>query len=419
VIEQQPRAAEVAPGARRQALAGLNVVELGGFAAGPVVGKHLANHGAEVIRIESSTRLDGFRTNYPPFKDNQPGVDRAGIFNYYNDGKRSVTLNLKDERGIDLARRLIRRADVVVENFTPGTLERLGLGYRQFAAEQPELVMLSTCNQGQFGPHAGHAGFGTHLTSLSGFTHLLGYPDGSPSLLYGPYIDFIAVGYGTVAVLAALRRRRVTGRGCYIDLSQYEAGLQFLAPALLDFGVNGRSPERRGNRHPSAAPHGVFPCAGEERWVALSAHDDRQWQGLRGALGNPSWGEDRRFATAAGRKRHEAELEALLVAETSGVERDELVARLQEQGVPAYAVNSMADLFGDPQLGHRGSWCATEHPVLGLAHVLAPPFRMTETPAEVCRPGPCLGADTDQVLREVLRLPEAEIAALREAGVLR
>jgi crotonobetainyl-CoA:carnitine CoA-transferase CaiB-like acyl-CoA transferase len=189
---------------RRAALSGVRVVELGGFAAGPVIGKHLGNYGADVIRIESRLRMDGFRFSYPPFKDNVPGPERAGIFNFYNDGKRSVTLNLKDPRGQELARSLIATADVVIENFTPGTLTRLGLDYATLAADNPRLVLLSTCNQGQSGPHAHHRGFGSHLTSLSGFTHLLGFPDGPPSLLYGPYIDYIAVGFGTAAVLAAL-----------------------------------------------------------------------------------------------------------------------------------------------------------------------------------------------------------------------
>ncbi|HLY67537.1 MAG TPA: CoA transferase, partial [Chloroflexota bacterium] len=149
------------------ACSGLRVVEFGGFAAGPVVGKHMANYGAEVIRVESRKALDGFRTHYPPYKDNIPGTERAGIFSYFNDTKRSVTLNLKTPRGLELARALTAKADVVVENFTPGTIARLGLGYEVLSAGNQGLVMLSTCNQGQTGPHAGHPGFGSHLTSLA------------------------------------------------------------------------------------------------------------------------------------------------------------------------------------------------------------------------------------------------------------
>jgi benzylsuccinate CoA-transferase BbsF subunit len=404
--------------ASRDALAGLRVVELGGFAAGPVVGKHLANHGAEVIRIESRRRLDGFRTNYPPFKDNIPGPERAGIFNFFNDGKRSVTLNLKAPRGVELARKLVARADLVVENFTPGTMTRLGLGYEILAAENPGLVMLSTCNQGQSGPHAGHPGFGTHLTSLSGFTQSLGYPDETPALLYGPYVDYIAVGFGTIAVLAALVRRRRTGRGVHIDLSQYESGLQFMAPALLDFFANGRVAGRDGNRHPSAVPHGVFPCRGAERWVALSIADDAEWRRFVEALDAPAWAQDPAFATVNGRKSNEDRLEALVADWTREREREEVVGRLRANGLRIYPVNSVADLFSDPQLRHRRAWRPVDHPVLGHVHVPAPPFLLSATPPKVDRPGPCLGADNSYVLGEILGLSAEQIEQLEGDGVL-
>lgn len=413
-VEQARPAGTAAP----QALAGLRVVELGGFAAGPVVGKHLANHGAEVIRIESRRRLDGFRSHYPPFKDNRQGPDRAAIFNFFNDGKRSLTLDLKHARGVELARRLIGTVDVVVENFTPGIMARLGLGYELLAGENPGLVMLSTCNQGQFGPHAGHPGFGSHLTSLSGFTHFLGYPDQAPVLLYGPYIDFIAVGFGAVAVLAALARRRQTGRGAHIDLSQYETGLQFLAPALLDLFANGRNAGRDGNRHPTAAPHGVFPCRGTERWCALSIWDDEEWGRFVEALGSPAWAREEGFRTTAGRKADEERLEGLIADWTRQRERDEVVARLHAHGLRVYPVNSVAELFSDPQVRHRGTWRAVEHPVIGWVHVAAPPFVLGATPSRVERAAPLLGADNAYVLGEMLGLRAAEIAELERDGVL-
>jgi benzylsuccinate CoA-transferase BbsF subunit len=399
------------------ALQGVRVLELGGYAAGPVIGKHLGNYGADVIRIESHKRLDGFRTHYPPFKDNVPGIERAGIFNFFNDGKRSITLNLKTQRGVELARELAARSDVVVENFTPGTMERLGLGYQELAQRQACLIMLSTCNQGQTGPRAGQAGFGTQLTALSGFNHLLGEPDRTPVLLYGPYIDYIAVGYGTIAVLAALMQRRRTGLGMHIDLSQYEAGLQFLAPALLDFFANGRVATRQGNRHPSAVPHGVYACLGEERWVALSVWDDAEWRVFGSAIGSPAWSHNERFRTLLGRKAHEAELDALVGAWTAGVERDSVVALLRQHGLHAAPVNSMADLFADPQLVAR-TWRAVEHPVLGRVHVMAPPFLLRDTPPQVTRAAPLLGEHTHEILSEVLGLDEGEISDLEREGVL-
>jgi benzylsuccinate CoA-transferase BbsF subunit len=395
----------------------MRVVELGGYAAGPVVGKYLGNYGADVIRIESRRRLDGFRTHYPPFKDNAPGPERAGIFNYFNDGKRSVTLNLKTEAGLALARKLIERADVVVENFTPGTMERLGLGYAALADANPCLVMLSTCNQGQTGPRAAQPGFGSQLTALSGFTHLLGEPESTPVLLYGPYIDYVAVGYGTIAVLAALVARRRTGRGVHIDLSQYESGVQFLAPALLDFFSNGRVATRQGNRHPSAVPHGVYPCRGEERWCALSVWDDREWRTFGEALGSPEWVSDTRFNTVLARKSHEMEIDARVAEWTRRTEREDVVTTLRQHGLRAAPVSSMADLFRDPQL-RLYAWRPVEHPVLGKVHVQMPPFLLRSTPPEIHAAAPLLGQHTREVLHEVLGLDEATISDLDANGVL-
>ena len=416
-LTERPRGSAIAP---KPALSGLWVVEFGGFAAGPGVGKHLGNHGAEVIRVESRVRMDGFRFSYPPFKDNVPGPERAGIFNFYNDGKRSISLNLKTPQGVDLARRLVATSDVVIENFTPGTMRRLGLGYEHLAELKPDLVMLSTCNQGQFGPHAHHGGFGSHLTSLSGFTHTLGFPDNTPVLLYGPYIDYVAVGYGAVAVLAALRRRRRTGRGCYIDLSQYESGLQFIAPALLDFVVNGRVAERNGNRHPMAAPHGVFrgnDLSGDA-WVALSVMDDAEWPRFVVALGSPDWAMSPDLQTASGRKAREEEVEGGVAEWVGRLTRDEVVATLRAQGLRAYPVNSMADLFSDPQLAARGYWRPVEHPVMGTLHVEAPPALLRGTPPVQEKAAPLLGADTEYVLGTILGLESEEIRALEQQGVL-
>ena len=216
-----------------QALDDIVVIEFAAFAAGPCIGKYMANHGAFVVKVESSSRPDGFRAHYPPFKDNKKGVNRSGVFALNNDGVRSVGINLKAPAGLEIARQLANRADVIIENFTPGTMKRLGLGYDELSKSNPGLVMLSTCNLGQTGPRAQHPGFGSQLTSLSGFTHLIGEPDKNPVIAYGPYIDYIAVGYGYIAVLAALEYRRRTNRGQYIDLSQYEGGVHFVAPTIL------------------------------------------------------------------------------------------------------------------------------------------------------------------------------------------
>ena len=393
------------------ALAGLRVVEMGFAAAGPLVGKYLANFGAEVIRLESRLAADVFRTTYPPFKDGVVAPDRAGMFAFYNDGKRSATLNLKHPKGVGLARALIGQADVFVESFTPGTVARLGLGAETLRTEHPELIVLSSCNQGQTGPHAFHPGYGSQLSALAGFVQLLGEPDSTPVLLYGPYIDYVAVGYGAIAVLAALERRARTGAGCTIDLSQYEAGLQFLTPTILEFAANGRIPGRAGNADAVAAPHGVYRCAGADRWVALSVWTDPEWQAMRALTGisGPS--------TAAGRRAGRTALDQAIEAWTRSRGRDDVVARLRDAGVRAAPVLSISELFSDPQLAHRGMWPAVTHPAIGPMHVMAPPFRLSGTPSVQERPGPTVGADNDHVFGGILGLSRDERSTLERDGV--
>ena len=397
--------------ARPGALTGLRVVEMGFAAAGPLVGKYLANFGAEVIRLESRLAADVFRTTYPPFKDGVVAPDRAGMFAFYNDGKRSATLNLKHPTGVALARALIARADVFVESFTPGTVARLGLGADVLRAEHPALVILSSCNQGQTGPHAFHPGYGSQLSALAGFVQLLGEPDSTPVLLYGPYIDYVAVGYGAIAVLAALERRKRTGSGCTIDLSQYEAGLQFLTPSILEFAANGRIPGRAGNADAVAAPHGVYRCAGADRWVALSVWADPEWLALcelTGILGPP---------TAAGRRAARTTLDQAIEAWTVTRDRDDTVALLRRAGVRAAPVLSISELFTDPQLAHREMWPAVTHPAIGTMHVMAPPFRLSSTPSLQERAGPTVGADNAHVFGEILGLSLDERRTLQRDGV--
>jgi benzylsuccinate CoA-transferase BbsF subunit len=392
------------------------MVELGGFAAGPAVGKHLGDHGAEVVRIESTVAMDGFRGNYPPYKDNVRGTETAGMFAFTNNDKLSITLNLKNPDGLEVARQLLDRADVVVENFTPGTVDRLGLSYAELAARNPGLIMLSTCNQGQTGPHARHAGFGTHLTSLAGFTHLTGWADRTPALLFGPYIDYIAVGFGAIAVLAALDGRRRTGRGCHVDLSQYETGLQFMAPPLLEYFATGSIAGREGNRDVAAAPHGVYPCLGRDRWCAISVHDDGEWHRLRSAVGDPEWARMPALESGEGRRAGAAALDGGLAAWTSRLERDEVIARLTAAGVHVAPVEDMADLHTDPQLAARGFWQPVNHAVIGTYMAEGPAFRLSATPAQIASPAPLLGEHTEYVVTKLLGLSREEFERRQAVG---
>jgi crotonobetainyl-CoA:carnitine CoA-transferase CaiB-like acyl-CoA transferase len=279
--------------------------------------------------------------------------------------------------------------------------------------------MLSTCNQGQTGPRATQRGFGSQLTSMSGFTHLSGYGDGDPPmLLYGPYIDFIAVGYGLIAVLAALDYRRRTGKGQYIDLAQYETGIQFLIPALLDAQVNGRIQHAQGNRDPHAAPHGAYPCKGEDAWCVIAVFEEDEWRTLCSVAGHPEWAADSRFANLAARKQHEDVLDELIGAWTRQFTPHQVMDMLQQAGVPAGAVQTVGDLFSCPQLLHRGQWQAAEHRELGNYQYEGPPFLLSETPARLRRPSPCLGEHNDYVFGDLLGMDRDEIARLEAEDIL-
>ncbi|HET9044951.1 MAG TPA: CoA transferase [Burkholderiales bacterium] len=375
-----------------RALADVRIAEFGSYAAGPHIGKMLANFGATVVHVESRARPDGFRMQYPPYKDNQPGIDSGGCFAYFNDSKLGVTLDLKNPRGVELARRLAATCDVVIENMRPGVMARIGLGYDALKAERPGLVMLSTCNMGQTGPRADTPGFGSQLTALAGMCNLTGTPDGPPMLLYGPYIDFIASTLGAAAVLAALEQRRRTGAGAWLDVSQYECGLMFLAGPLLEYHMSGRVAQRAGNDDPDAVLHGAHPCA-NGTWIAVSCWSAEERRRLDVAIGSQS-------------------LEAWLAARPA----DAAAQALQSAGVHAHAVNTVADLFADPQLAARRQWRRRPHPVIGDQAYCFPAFDLSETPGDVTRAAPTLGADNEQVFRELLGLSADELAAYEAAG---
>ena len=377
---------------RPQALEGIHIAEFGSYAAGPHIGKMMANFGATVVHVESRARPDGFRLQYPPYKDGKPGVERSGCFSYFNDSKLGLTLDLKNPRAVELAHRLVRACDIVIENMRPGVMARLGLGYEALKASSPGLVMLSTCNMGQTGPRADTPGFGSQLTALAGMCNLTGEPGGPPMLLYGPYIDFIASTLGMVAVLAALEQRRKTGKGAYLDVSQYECGLMFLAGPLLDYHTTGRVAERRGNQDPAALLHGAWPCA-NGTWIALSCWTQDEYQRLQAVIGSLPL------------ERWLAGHDAAAAAEA-----------LQAGRVHAHAVNTVADLFTDTQLEARGQWRRRQHAVIGEQAYCYPAFELCETPGDITCAAPTLGADNERVCRELLGMRAAEYAACQQQG---
>lgn len=397
-----------------QALEGVRVVEFGGYAAGPHIGKILANFGATVLHVESHGRPDGFRMQYPPYKDGKPGLNAGGCFALFNDSKYGITVDVKKPAGIALAQRLTQWADVVIENMLPGVMDRLGLGFARLSEANPRLIMMSSCNMGQTGPRADTPGFGSQLSALAGLCGLTGERDGPPMLLYGPYIDFIASTMGTSAVLAALEQRRRTGRGAYLDLSQYESGLVFLAGPLLDYHANGTVASRNGNDDADAAPHGVYRGTGDG-WVALSCWSDAEFARLAQLIGKP---ELAGLSGVPARRSARQRIDEAIGAWTRQRDAKDAAQALQASGVHAHAVNDMADLFSDPQLIARRQWRRRRHAVIGDQAYLFPAFDLSETPGDITASAPLLGADTERVLREFVGVSEEELQELRAQGAL-
>jgi benzylsuccinate CoA-transferase BbsF subunit len=380
-----------------------------------MVTKYLADYGATVVRIESRNHPCFLRTS-GPFKENKVDPDRTGYFAFFNSNKYSILLELNKPKGREVAKRLISWADVVVENFVPGTMAKLGLDYEQIKEIKPDIVMFSSSGMGQTGPFANVPIGGNWLVALGGFSWFSGWPDREAVQPFGPYTDIIAPRFGVIAILAALRYKQRTGKGQYIDQSQLEAGLQFLLPAFLDYTVNGRELCRMGNASPCAAPHGVFPCFGG-RWCAIAVFSDKEWQAFRRAMGNPSGSEDSKFATLLSRKKNEDELNRLISQWTIKFTPEEVMRVLQEVGVAAGVVSSSKDISEDPQLKHRNHFWTLEHKVLGKFDHLGEAAILSRTPARGERPSPCLGEHTEYVCKQFLNMSDEEFVKLLNEGI--
>jgi benzylsuccinate CoA-transferase BbsF subunit len=411
----------------KTALDGVKVADFSWFGAGPICAEQFATFGATVVRVESETRVDGLRT-VAPFAKGKTGYNVSGYFNNYNAGKLDVTINLNTEEGQELAQRLVAWADVFITNFTPRVVERWGLTYDRLSATNPRIIAAYQPMQGYNGPHRDFLGFGAVLTPITGYSHLSGFPNRLPTGLGTNYPDYVInPGHTLIAILAALRYRRRTGKGQHIECAQIESSICPLGPAIFDYTVNGRVEERAGNGLPNAAPHNAFKCRplhkgsaaiGHERWLVIACFTDEEWDALVEAMGSPAWARDGKFAGLAGRKENEAELEQHISAWTADKEAYELMDELQRRGVPAGVVQSAREMLADEHLKERGYYVYLDHPEAGRTAYDGPPFKLSKTPGELRWPAPILGEHTEYVCKEILGLSDEEIADLLVAGVL-
>lgn len=379
-------------------LAGLKVLDFMWVIAGPFCTRVLADYGATVIRVESSNRLDPARA-HPPFKDGEQTVEHGIPFANFNAGKLGITIDPDNPVGREVILDLVRWADVVTESFSPKAMRRWGLDYDSLKAVNPDIIMLSSCLMGQTGPRAQVAGYGNMAAAITGFYELTGWPDRSPAGPYLAYTDGVSPRFILASLLAALEHRRRTGEGQHIDISQAEAAVHFLAPAILDYELNGHIARRNGNRDLTLCPHGVFPAHGDDRWIAIACQSDEAWHALRGLAGLP---DDADLATSRGRKARETELEALLGAWTRDREPAELEQRLIDAGVAAHVVQNSSECWTDPQLAAREHFVTVTHATLGEMVLEGTRFKLSRTPAKIERAHPALGEHNAEVLLEIL-----------------
>ena len=393
-----------------RALEDLKVLDFTWAYAGPAATRYLADYGATVIRVESAKKLDALRT-VGPFKDGHAGVERSGGFSNANLGKYGLSLNMSASEAREIALRLVAWADVVIENFSPKAMRAWGMDYESLRKIKPDLIMLSSCLNGQTGPRALLAGYGTMGASIAGFGELTGWPDRAPAAPFGAYTDYTSPKFTIAALLAAVDHKRHTGQGQHIDLSQAECSIHMLSRAVLDYTVNARIQTRMGNAIAEYAPSGVYPCAGTDRWIALAAPTEEMWQALC-KVSDQGWSDDSRLATAASRLENRVALDVAIGDWTVPFEPEVLEQQLQGVGVPVHRVSTSADVLADPQLKAREHIIYLEHPRLGTVPFETSRMRFSRTPAAAAWPGPEIGQHNDYVLRAILGMTDEEITEL-------
>jgi len=404
----------------RLPLDGVRVVDMTWVWAGPYLGSLLGMLGAEVIKVESRSRPDFFRRFVVwPLADAEPeelGPNEGMMFNTVNLSKLGVALNLVRPEGVDLIKRLVAVSDVVIENMRAGILKRMGLDYEALRAVNPRIILLSSSARGGAGPEAHYAGYASVHHAVGGGTYITGYPDGPPGYAIGD-VDLMNATAGAFAVVAALYHREETGEGQFIDFSQCEGVTALIGEVLLDYQMTGRIPGRKGNSDDFMAPHNLYPCWGTDRWLAIAVETDEEFAALARVMEKPELADDPRFATAAARKRNEAELDAVISEWTRLRDRDLMARQLGEAGVAAAPSRDARDLMRDPHLRARGVFVELDHPETGPRDFVGLPWQMSGCQPALKR-SPLLGEHNDYVFGQLLGLDEAEIARLKKSGVI-
>ena len=406
------------------ALAGVRICDFCGQLAGAGATKWLAAFGAEVIRIEDPVRegrWDILR-GIGPYVDERRGLEFGGGYNNHNTGKLGVTINVRTARGKALLTELVRQSDCVTENFAAGVLERWGFGYEQLKAIKPDIIYVSNSGFGQVGPYAAFKSWGPIVQAVSGLTFTSGLPDQPPAGWGYAFMDHTGGYYMAMAILLALLHRKRTGEGQWVDLACTESALTLHGPALLDWTVNGRPSRREGqpnanrNASPPMAPHGIYPCAGEDDWVAIACRSDDDWTRLGAAIA-AEWARAPAYATLEGRMANQDALDDDITGWTSSQGKFAVQQALRGAGIPCSAVQKPGERVDhDPDT--EGLWPTVTHTAIGEVRVDGLPVRMSRTPWRIERGAPCLGEHNEAVFGRLLGLSTDDVAQLRTEGAI-
>jgi formyl-CoA transferase len=390
-------------------LAGIQVVEVGVYMAGPYCAMQLADLGADVIKVENPDGGDMARDS-APFLDGE-----SSPFIRLNRNKRSFAVNLKAPEGKEIFRELVQGADVVVENLRPGTMADLELDYQRLSVLNPRLVYVAASGWGQTGPYSQLAGLDIMAQAMSGLMSITGEPDGNPVKVGVPICDLVCALYGTIGALAALRVREQTGRGQFIDISLFEAGVSLAVWEAGRYFATGEIPRPLGSAHQTSAPYQAIRAV--DGYFTVGATTPRNWRSLCEVLGHPEWAEEERFKDNPSRHARRDVLIPMIEEVTSRLPRADWVTRLQTAGVPCAVIQTYDQVFNDPQLRARDFFWKGQHPTLGAAEQIGSPIHFSETPVQRWRAGPGLGEHTSEVLRALGRT-DVEISELKAKGVL-
>ncbi len=397
---------------------GLKVLDMTWGGVGPFQGNFLGYYGATIIRIEGKTRSDVTRSSGDPVGDGHD-LERGPVFALTHPVKKlDFTMNIAHAKAPDVFKKLAAWADVFIESFTTGMLEKRGLGYEDLKKVNPKLIMMRTCGFGHTGPMASQPGFGQTVTSLTGFYNITGWPDRRASPISSYYTDHLAPLGGGLVLMAAIDYMRRTGQGQCLDQAQVETGINFLSPVILDYTVNGRSLPLSGNKNVRAAPHGAYRCKGDDRWIGIGVYTDEEWENFCRVLGSPAWTNEERFATLDGRTKNSDALDKLVEAWTINFTSEQVMAMLQAVGVAAGVVATAEDSEKDPQLKEYDFFRDLDHPYLGRRNFYHPPgFTLSDVKSQLHRP-PLLGEHTEYICTEILGMSKAEYEQLLKEGVI-